>query len=107
MLTRYLWTLAASIILSCSTASFAWDGAKGGNISGVEVTNAQNYGFRVYMDGTSMCGTAATWAYINKNWDNYEAMVSLLTSAYISGKTVAIYTTRVGEYCEIGHAAFH
>lgn len=96
----------AVLMILCSTPSVAWDGVKSGKISGLDVTQAQNYGFRVYMDGTPMCGTTESWAYINKDWDNYQAMVSLLTSAYLSGKTVAIYTNKVGSYCEIGYASF-
>lgn len=106
MLLRYLQVLTVALMLMCSAPSIAWDGVKSGKISGLDVTTAQNYAFRVYMDGTPMCGTTETWAYINKSWDNYEAMVSLLTSAYLSGKTVVVHTTRVGTYCEIGHVYF-
>ena len=106
MLPRYLQVSTVALMLACSGPSIAWDGVKSGKISGLDVTNAQNYGFRVYMDGTPMCGTTENWAYINKSWDNYEAMVSLIASAYLSGKTVVVHTNRVGPYCEIGHVLF-
>lgn len=105
MASRYIFRIFSILCLIYSTPSFAWDGVKGGKITGLDVTNAQNFGFRVYMDGTPMCGTAEGWAYINKDWDNYQAMVSLITSAYLSGKNVTIYTNKVGQYCEIGYLA--
>lgn len=77
-------------------AAYAWDGAKSGKITGLDVTDGQNYGFRVYLDGSPMCGTSEGWAYMNRDWDNYDAMAALLTSAYLGGKDVTIYTTKVG-----------
>lgn len=105
MVSRYICRAIVTLLLLCSAPAFAWDGVKGGKITGLDVTNAQNFGFRVYMDGTPMCGTTESWAYINKDWDNYQAMVSLLTSAYLAGKTVTIYTNKVGQNCEIGYVA--
>jgi hypothetical protein len=102
----FLLKSVAMTALLWAAPSTAWDGIKNGKITGVDVTNAQNFGFRIYMDGTPMCGTTEGWAYVNKDWDNYDALVSLLTSAYLAGKTVIVHTTKVGSYCEIGYAAF-
>ncbi len=84
-----------------------WAGVKSGAISGIDVTSGQNFGLRVYMDGSPMCGEgSAAWAFANKDFDNYDALASLLTSAYMPGKQVGIYTTREGPYCRIGYAIF-
>lgn len=89
------------------TPARAWDGVTSGKITGVDVvTDGQNYGFRIYMDGKPMCGTSAGWAYVNRVEDNYNAMVSLLTSAYLSDRLVTIYADKNGPYCAIGYAAF-
>jgi hypothetical protein len=83
-----------------------WDGVKTGKITGIDTTDGVNFAFRVYMDGTPMCGSSAGWAYMNSSWDNYQATAGLLTTAYISGKQVTIYTVRQGTYCEIHYVAF-
>lgn len=107
MLKKILTTVFASMIALASTPAMAWDGVTTGKIGAIEVvTDGQNFGFRVYTDGKPMCGTAMTWAYINRNENNYDAMVSLLTASYLSGKTVILYTNAVGSFCALGHAAF-
>lgn len=93
-----------ALLLSASPAS-AWDGIKVGRISGIDVTDSQNFGFRIYMDGTPMCGTTEAWAYQNKDFNNYDAMVSLLTTAYFSSKQIVAYTTKVGSYCRLDYVA--
>ena len=99
---------AAVVIFGAASSVAQWDGAKSGHITGIDVsTNGENYGFRIFIDGTPMCGSGtAEWAYVNKSADNYDALVSLLTSAYISNKTVGLHTTAQGQYCEIGYALF-
>ena len=84
----------------------AWDGVKTGRITGIDTTDGANFGFRVYSDGTPMCGTSEGWAYMNSAWDNYQATAALLTSAYTSGKQVTIFTVRQGVNCEIHYVAF-
>lgn len=97
-----LWTGAIVGLLAAVPAA-AWDGEKRGKIAGLDVvSDGGNFGFRVYMNAGSMCQTSETWAYINSNTNNYEAMVSLLTTMYLAGKEVTILTTRNGVYCEIG-----
>lgn len=93
-------------LLISSGALAQWDGVNSGRISGIDVTEGQNYGFRVYLDGTPMCGTSEAWAYMNADWNNYEAAAALLTSAYLSGRSVIVYTTRNGSACEIGYVSF-
>lgn len=97
--------IAASIGLP-SASALAWDGIKTAKLTGLHVVaDGQNFGFRIYLDGTPLCGTDANWAYLNKDADNYDAMVSLLTSAYFSGKQVTVYTDKMGSYCKIGYVA--
>lgn len=97
--------IALSLFATCST--FAWDGNKTGKIAALDVTGAQNFGFRLSLEGSPvMCangGNQAGWAYINKTNDNYQAYVSLLTAAMFAGKTVGIYSNFVGGSCEIGY----
>jgi hypothetical protein len=95
--------MVALMLSAWSTTSLAWDGVKTGKISAIEVANAQNYAFRVWLDGSSMCGTSHGWGYVNKDFDNYEAMVSTLTSVYLAGKSVTLFTTKTGEFCQIGY----
>jgi hypothetical protein len=101
---QFFRVMLALTITLWTTPSSAWDGIKSGKISGIDVTDGQNFGFRVYMDGTPMCGTDQAWGYINKDWDNYDAMVSVLTSAYFNGKTVMLHMVKTGPYCQIHYA---
>lgn len=95
---------AAGLVLG-SQSALAWDGIKSGKVSGIDVvSDGENFGFRVYMDGTPMCGTSQVWAFINKSASNYDAVVSTLTAAYLSGKITVLHTMKNGEYCEIGYA---
>lgn len=97
----------ASLIALVSTPAMAWDGVTTGKIGGVDVvTDGQNYGYRIYMDGKPMCGTSEAWAYVNRSDNNYDAMVSLLTASYLNGKIVTVYTNKNGPYCAIGYALF-
>jgi hypothetical protein len=92
-----------SLVSLISSPVHAWDGSKAGKVTGIDLTGGQNFGFRVYMDGTPMCGTTESWAYVNKDFDNYDAFVSVITTAYFSGKPITLITTKVGTYCQIGY----
>lgn len=84
----------------------AWDGIVTANIVQLDVTDANNCGVRVYLDGApTMCGTgSAVWAFLPAGFSNYAAAVSLMTSAWLAGKPVTLHTTRVGgAFCEIGY----
>ncbi len=85
----------------------AWDGWETGVITSVEVTGAENYGFRIGFKGwPAMCGTGSPgWAYINKSNDNYQAYVSTLLAVALSGKKVIVYTNKnpANGQCQIGH----
>lgn len=97
---------AAATLSTYPVSAFAWDGTQNGRIIGVDVvTDASNFGFRVYTnDQQPACGSGSpNWSYINKSATNYDALVAILTSHYLNGKSVLIYNTRVGSYCEIGY----
>lgn len=103
LLSRIAATLPV-VALSWASPAAAWDGIKTGKVSGIDVvTEGQNFGFRVYMDGAPMCGTSEAWAFVNRDADNYDAIVSVITSAYLSGKVVTLLTNQSGIYCRIGY----
>jgi hypothetical protein len=79
------------------------DGVRSGKITAIHLTDGDNYAFRIYLDGTSFCGTAANWAYMNTDWSNYQATAAILTSAWLAGKNVTIYTAKVGDFCKIAY----
>lgn len=101
--------IMAVVALSMYPATaFAWDGIITGRIANVEVTvDGENYGYRVWIAGQPACGTGSpTWSYLNRSASNYDAMVSMLTASFLNGKPVTLYITKVGQYCQIGHAIF-
>lgn len=100
---RPLVACALTALFCHAPSAYAWDGAKTGKITAIDIAEGQNFGFRIYMDGNPMCGTTDAFAYMNRDWDNYDAMAALLTSAYFSGKSVLVYTTKVGTNCKIGY----
>ena len=90
-----------------SQEALAWDGIVSGTISRIDVVPAGNLELRVYMDQAQpwCAGSGVTWAYLNASASNYEASVAVLNSAFLAGKTVTLYLTTVGSYCEIGYIA--
>lgn len=95
----------AVIIMCASSQAYAWDGVKSGKLTRVDVvTNGENFGFRAFQDGSPMCGTSEDWGFVNKGDSNYEAMVAVLMSAYMNGKSVTLYSTKEGAYCHIDYA---
>lgn len=102
---KYIFTALLSIV---ALNTHAWDGNRNGKISVIDVTGAQNYGFRLLLEGNPiLCSLSssqqATWAYLNKSNDNYQAYVGLLTAAMFAGKSVSIYSNFVNGACEIGY----
>lgn len=97
--------LAIPFFLFFASPTFAWDGSASGKITLFEATDAENYGFRVHVaSGTGQCGAGTPgWSYVNKSFDNYDVFVSLLTSAFLAGKSVTIYSDNIGGYCRMAH----
>jgi hypothetical protein len=100
--------LLAATVFTIGTAvpANAWDGSASGKISRIDVTDASNYGMRVYLTGVShMCTGGADWAYLNESDSNYKVYVAALMMAKAQGSTVIIDSNLQGSYCHIGYIA--
>jgi hypothetical protein len=92
------------LCLAASPSFASWDGAVAGTIAQIDVTDGQNFGFRVTLSsGPVMCTGGATWAYLNEADSNYKVYIATLLLAKAAGKQVTLYTTNNGVYCHIGH----
>ena len=98
---------AVSLLLSIK--AFSWDGQAVGRISAIDVTAANNFGFRVMMQGDpAFCSSGSTlvkWAYLNKTNDNYQLYTSALMAAMLANKQVSVHSTYINGYCEIGYVS--
>lgn len=53
-----------------------------------------------------MCGAGtASWVYVNKSFDNYDAIVSIILTARADRSNIILYATRDGSsaYCKISY----
>ena len=84
----------------------AWDGAVTFKIARIDVTQGNNFGFRVHGD-QPMCGAGTTWwVYMNVTWDNYQATAALLTSAWLAGRQITVHSWKdPAGYCQIGYVS--
>lgn len=95
--------------LSASIANAAWDNGqamKSGIIESIDVTGANNYAFRVVLEGApAMCNGGDKWAFINESDSNYQVYVSVLLAAMAAGYKVTIYSNTVSgtPRCRIGY----
>lgn len=80
-----------------------WDGTVSGTITGLHLTHGSNYAFRIYIEGQIMCTGGSDWAFMNVDWNNYQATSAFLITSWASGKRVVIYSTLVGGACQIGY----
>jgi hypothetical protein len=106
MLRHFIAAGAALAALLSSGGAYAWDGQITGTIAVLDAAaDGENYGFRVRLDGNPvMCGTADSWAAINKSANNYDAIVGLMTSALLGGKSVTVYSNAdAAGHCIIGY----
>lgn len=94
-------------LISSAGPVFAWGGQVTGKIARIDVTDASaNYSFRVFLaGGPALCAGGPGWAYVNLGDSNYQAYVSTLTSAYLTGKSVEIFSDLNGAGCKIGYIA--
>ncbi len=92
-----------------SISVFSWDGNESGKLGLIEMESGLPYSFRVRLENEpALCGNSNKWAYVRYDNPNYNAYVSALLAAKMSGKTVAIYANRsTQDYCEIGHLQFN
>lgn len=69
-------------LLLTSTPALSWDGSTQGEIGRIQVTAAENYGFRISLAGLpKLCGTNADWAYVKNDDSNYQSYLSSLLAA--------------------------
>ena len=84
--------------------ALAWDGIASGTITTIDITDANGFGFRVRVNGTSnMCGLGTDWAYLNEADSNYKVYVAALLSAKTAGMPVTVFTNVASSYCKIGY----
>jgi hypothetical protein len=96
--------LASAAMLGVGASpAFAVDGTVTGAVSKLDMTEATNLAFRVYLSGSpAMCGNANTWAYVEVSDTNYQGYVSFVMSAWMANKTLTIYSNRdASGYCQI------
>jgi hypothetical protein len=88
---------------------FAWDGVTTGNILQVDVSQAGNLPFRVYLQGfPQLCGNGTAEGYLDDGDANYKVYVSALLMAKAMNSAVTLFAN-VGLYgrCRIGYIAVH
>lgn len=92
-------------LISYSRSSGAWDGVVTGKIVTIDVTNAGNFAFRVYLQGNPAICSTHTWAYLDDTNANYKVYVSALLMAKATGSNVTLYTNIDSGYgfCRIGY----
>lgn len=97
-----------SAVLMWSTPASAWDGIVTGKIGSIDVNSGNYFDFRVNVEGiiSNACGPGTeSWVYLNQADSNYQVFVSILTTAYATGKTIsASLTNDAGSsYCHISY----
>lgn len=106
------WIAVASFIASALMpgSSSAWDGYTSGRIQTIEVTQINNFPFRVQLEGGPvLCTGGHGWAYLDGNGTNYKVFATALLAARAQGIPVALYTTNDSSgvsYCRIDHLAY-
>jgi hypothetical protein len=106
MFTQRLRSILVLAGLVSTAPALAWDGQVTGQIHGADVTDGPNYAFRIDLQGSpTLCGSSATWAYVDSNTPNYGAYVATILAAKATGDTVVVYTNRDAGtgYCRIGY----
>lgn len=101
-----MWVALIGGFFTCT--ALAWDGNVTGKITSIQVTAAENYGFRISIDAlVNLCGAGPLdgFGYINKSNDNYQTYVAILTAAALADKKVQVLMNRhpTTQRCEIGH----
>lgn len=100
-------------LFSMSFSVYAWDGNIRGIVKSIDVTDNNNYDFRVTLQDSSgvskkSCSQTVTWSYINESDSNYSTYVSLLLAAKMAKNDVTIFTTKDSKgYCKIGYVVLH
>jgi len=97
LLTRIMIGVA---LLGCSSSLFAQsETPMTGKLTSAFGSIPGNYAFRVTLD-TGLGG--CSWAYVNDTDGYYQLYVSMLLSAYLSGKSVTLYIEHdTNSFCHI------
>jgi len=86
----------------------AWDGTVTGTITSIQIANATNQAFRVFLSGIStVCVNGASWGYLNEADSNYKTYVAGLLLAKAQGSTVTLYSMLENGYCHIGYVSIN
>lgn len=97
---------ASMFAVFCLMSSASWANPSTGKIDHIDIADSGNYPFRIYIVGTSVVCTGGTdFAYLDTSNANYQAYVGALLSAYLSGKTVAVYSSLVSGQCLISYVS--
>lgn len=98
--------LALGAVAAPATAQ-AWDGIITGKVSGIDTSSGNNLDFRVFLDGAAACGpNTPGFAYMNHDYDNYQATAALILTAWTTNRKVTLHTTKdAGGLCRIGYVA--
>src|SRR3954470_15322096 len=98
--------IIVSLMLIVSTPVFAWDGFASGTVTTIQITNGNNFGFRINLNGVAaMCTGGPSWGYLNEADSNYKTYVAVLMMAKSQGSAVSVYSNLENGYCHIGHIA--
>lgn len=93
-------TIVLALLFVMVGSSLGWDETISGKISMVEVTNGENLGFRVHINGKF-------GGYLNESDSNYKAYLATLLSAMQGKNSVTLYTNKRnisgGTYNHIEH----
>ena len=111
---RWMRTTVVSLALCALGAvafpnpALAWSGQVSGVIFELDVTDGNDFGFRVFLPVTSMCGTSTpNWAYLNSSDSNYSTYAAALMMAKATSEGVTIFSNVDSSgYCHIGYVAF-
>ena len=101
--------IALSFIMTLSTA-FAQSSTREGTITNIYLSAGTNYGIRVHLikNGVNQLSDCpGFWAYVNKDFDNYELYASSILTSYTQGKKVTLVISKdAGGFCRLGEFGF-
>lgn len=97
------------LLIPFSTA-FAQSSTREGVISNVYLSAGTNFGIRVQLvkNGVNQLSDCpGFWAYVNKDFDNYELYASSIITSYAQGKKATLVISKdAGGYCRLVEFGF-
>jgi len=95
---------AALAALSFATAVLAYDGQVTGKIFKMDAAADATQTFRVTFAGSPiLCTGGTTYAYLSESDPNWKSFISTLQLAFVTNKTVNLYTWKVAGVCHIAY----